>query len=120
MDTNYKKVLIICHDSDFAESALELLKKSEVEITLAVDLLEGENILKKETFSLVVIECPVVMGTETLSNFISQTNLTKTRVFLVAKEKRFLAGLDSLGNVSVFDQSEIYTQVSGFIKNTNF
>lgn len=119
MNTKYNKVLIIHYDPDFAELILELLRKFKVEITLATNLSEGENILKRVTFGLVVIECPVVMDTETLSRFILQTNITKTQIFLVAKEKRFLAGLGGQSNVSIFDQGNISAQIASSIENIN-
>lgn len=117
MDTNYKKVLIIHYDLDFAESVLELLKKSEIGVVLAANLSEGEDIIKKETFSLVVIEWPVSVDMETLSKFISQTDLNETQVFLAAKEKRFLSGLSNQGNISIFNQDEICNQISSFVEN---
>lgn len=118
MDTNHKKVLIIHCDPDFAESILELLKKSEVGIVLAANLSEGEDILKKEKFGLVVIEYPVVMGTEILSKFILQANLNEVQVFLVAKEKRFLDDLDSRSKVSIFDRGELYNRILSFVNDT--
>ncbi len=115
MNTDYKKVLVIHYSPDFAEPILKIPKNPDVEVVLVAGLSEGEDVLKKETFDLTVIECPIDINAEIMSKFLLQTGLGKMPVFLAVKEKRFLADLSGQQNISIFDQDEVCGEIIKFM-----